>query len=98
MRRHVGQDPLRLRPSVCQTVRMMSGQRGTSKSERVDVRVDDETKRLLDDLAALYRSNRSHVVRLAVAELARAHGILESTRDARAHEVIEPATREEVDV
>ncbi len=47
-----------------------------SKSDRVDVRVDDETKRLLDDLAALYRSNRSHVVRLAVAELARARGIM----------------------
>jgi len=30
---------------------MMLGQQGTSKSERVDVRVDDETKTLLDDLS-----------------------------------------------
>jgi predicted transcriptional regulator len=89
---------LRLQPCVCHTVRMMSGQRGTSKSERVDVRVDDETKKLLDDLAALYRSNRSHVVRLAVAELARAHGILGSTREARAHGAVQPVAREEVDV
>lgn len=77
---------------------MMSGQPRTSKSERVDVRVDDETKKLLDDLAALYRSNRSHVVRLAVAELARAHGILESTGDARAHTATQPALHEEVEV
>jgi len=54
---------------------MLSGQRAMTKSDRVDVRVDDETKKLLDDLAGLYRSNRSHVVRLAVAELARTHGI-----------------------
>ncbi len=45
------------------------------KGERIDAHVDDETKKLLDALAALYRSNRSHVVRLAVAELARTHGI-----------------------
>jgi len=69
-----------------------------SKSDRVDVRVDDETKKLLDDLAGLYRSNRSHVVRLAVAELARAHGILESTGDARAHTTMQPALHEEVEV
>ncbi len=69
-----------------------------SKSDRVDVRVDDETKKLLDDLAGLYRSNRSHVVRLAVAELARAHGILESTGDARAHTATQPALHEEVEV
>lgn len=69
-----------------------------SKSERVDVRVDDETKKLLDDLAALYRSNRSHVVRLAVAELARAHGILESTGDARVQTATQPTRQEEVEV
>ncbi len=69
-----------------------------SKSDRVDVRVDDETKKLLDDLAGLYRSNRSHVVRLAVAELARAHGILESMGDARAHVTPPPALHEEVEV
>lgn len=55
---------------------MLSGREGSRKQNRVDVRVDAETKRLLDELATLYRSNRSHVVRLAVAELARHHGVL----------------------
>lgn len=55
---------------------MLSGHEASRKQNRVDVRVDAETKRLLDELAALYRSNRSHVVRLAVAELARHHGVL----------------------
>jgi hypothetical protein len=67
---------LAFRGAVCHTVRMLSGQREASKRRRVDVRVDEETTQLLDDLARVYRSNRSHVVRLAVAELARVHGIL----------------------
>lgn len=54
---------------------MLSGRNGTTKAQRVDIRVDSETRQLLDDLASLYRSNRSHVVRLAVAELARSHGL-----------------------
>ncbi len=60
---------------ICHTVRMLSGRNGTTKAQRVDIRVDSETRQLLDDLASLYRSNRSHVVRLAVAELARSHGL-----------------------
>jgi len=54
---------------------MPYGQDSQRKDERVDVRVDAETKRLLDELAALYQSNRSHIVRLAVAELARQQGV-----------------------
>ena len=54
---------------------MPYGQDSQRKDERVDVRVDAETKRMLDELAALYQSNRSHIVRLAVAELARQRGI-----------------------
>lgn len=67
---------LHLGSRICHTVRMLSGQSGTTKGTRVDVRIDGETRKLLDDLASLYRSNRSHVVRLAVAELARTHGML----------------------
>ena len=58
---------------MCDAVRMMSGQNKARKGERVDVRVDGDTLQLLDALVVHYCSNRSHVVRLAVAELARRH-------------------------
>lgn len=64
---------------------MMYGQAPARKHSRVDVRVDDETKRLLDQLAELYCSNRSHVVRLAVAELARRQRV-EAVADAGARD------------
>ncbi len=63
---------------------MPYGQDSRRKDERVDVRVDAETKRLLDELATLYQSNRSHIVRLAVAELARQQGVsLKTSSSAR---------------
>ncbi len=65
---------------LCDNVRMSYGRDSRRKDERVDVRVDSETKRLLDELADLYQSNRSHIVRLAVAELARQQGISLSTK------------------
>jgi predicted transcriptional regulator len=72
---------------------MMYGQAPARKHSRVDVRVDDETKHLLDQLAALYRSNRSHVVRLAVAELARRQGVMTPDDDVGAGGDGPPARR-----
>ncbi len=51
--------------------------RGT-KPHRVDVRVDDATHALLDRLAADLLTSRSHVLRLAVHEFARAQARAQS--------------------
>ncbi len=82
-RRAIPLRPLSLRspPHVQYSVRMVYVHKRQRKDRRVEVRMDDATLHLLDTLASSYHSDRSHVVRLAVAKLAAQEGIADPERE-----------------